>query len=110
MAKNEIKIVFNHIPSLDSKSRRKTEQLVEFAARQYKSEARRQSPFKTGFLRSNILAHKRGSMTWDIIAHAYYSIFQEFGTSRGVAPHPFMGPAADMIRPKFLRALGRIFK
>lgn len=37
-----------------------------------------------------------------------YGIYQEFGTSRGVPPHPFMTPALEAVRSQFLEGLKQI--
>lgn len=38
----------------------------------------------------------------------HYGIYQEFGTSRGVPPHPFMTPALEAVREPFRRGLQQI--
>ena len=37
-----------------------------------------------------------------------YGIYQEFGTSRGVPPHPFMTPALEAVRNPFLEGLKQV--
>jgi len=38
----------------------------------------------------------------------HYGIYQEFGTSRGVPPHPFMMPALEQVREPFKQGLRQI--
>lgn len=46
-----------------------------------------------------ILAALEGEPVRILHDGVHYGVYQEFGTSRGVPPHPFMTPAVEHIRP-----------
>ena len=56
-------------------------------------DAKRNAPVLTGFLRNNIIPDVQlsiGGIKGTVTSKAPYSVFQEFGTSRGVTPKRFM--------------------
>ena len=53
------------------------------------------SPYKTGNLQRSIHVESRDSTTIAVGTDVEYAAAQEFGTSRGVPPHPYMRPAFD---------------
>lgn len=61
------------------------------------TDAKANAPVLTGFLRNNIVPNvtlgKKGGIRGRVTSQASYSVFQEFGTSRGVSPRRFMGRA-----------------
>ena len=107
----EIKVVCNHIPKLNRSARAQVQKAIRIAASDVEHTAKDLAPVKTGFLRSSITTDLQLDKLLAIVApHAYYAIFQEYGTSRGVPPHPFMRPAAARERPIFEKLMGSAFK
>jgi HK97 gp10 family phage protein len=96
-----------HVVGMDSK----TSLIVRKAAFDVERFAKQNAAVDTGFMRNaihtEIIANSWKMYGADVISEAAYSIFQEAGTSR-MAPHPFMGPAADRVEPGFLAALEAI--
>jgi hypothetical protein len=60
---------------------------------------------ETGAMRNTITAHPGGPSRVTITASGP-AIFQEFGTSRGIPPRPFMGPALIESAPEITAAIG----
>ena len=99
-----IKITFNNIPKLRGAASRLVQDVVGTTAVSIEGEAKVLSPYKTGALRSSILAEPKGKYTWQIAPHKDYAVFQEFGTYK-MAAHPYMRPAADHHKESFLEAM-----
>jgi HK97 gp10 family phage protein len=60
----------------------------------------------TGFLRSNIETEIGGPGVVTVTSYAPYSAALEYGTSRGLAPRPFMRPATERNRKKVAQMVG----
>lgn len=74
------------------------------------ADARRNAPVDTGYLRSSIATEYEFSgdgVTGSVEAGANYAVHVENGTSR-MAPQPFLRPAFDKHREKWIRAMGQI--
>ena len=74
-------------------------------------DAAKRAPLDTGALRNSILAASQmiSDMTYRIQDAVDYGIFQELGTSK-MAAQPFIVPAIEAWREKFLKAFGELFK
>ncbi len=88
---------------------RRAEQVIQNAARDVQKGAMQRAPVDTGFLRDNINAEQQTPLEWWVIAHAEYSIYQELGT-RFMRAHPFLFPALEAARSRFLAAWGKLFQ
>ena len=66
--------------------------------------AQMNAPVDTGFLRGSIGIDGTGSLTVEIGPTAEYAPYLEDGTYK-MAARPFMGPAADVVEPRFVTAL-----
>ena len=75
------------------------------------SEAARRAPVDTSALRNSILSesHMEGDMTFVVSDGVEYGVWQEFGTGR-MAAQPFLVPAVESWRDKFLNAFSELFK
>ena len=75
------------------------------------STAIRLAPVDTGNLINTIAAESKmiDDLTYRVQDGTEYGIFQELGTSR-MAAHPFLVPALEQWRDKFVKAFGEIFK
>lgn len=74
------------------------------------TDARRNAPVDTGYLRSSIATEYEFSgegVTGTVEAGANYAVFVENGTSR-MAPQPYMRPAFDKHRKKWIRAMEQV--
>lgn len=71
--------------------------------------ARSRATVDTGFMRSSIqMTAGGGGLTATIDAGAYYAVFQEFGTSRGVPAVRFMSGALEAVEPSFVAAMEQV--
>jgi len=57
----------------------------------------------TGALRNSIMWEPVNRFTRDVMDGVEYGIYLEFGTDRGMAPRPFMGPALKRRERAFTR-------
>jgi HK97 gp10 family phage protein len=82
---------------------------VALEVKSVKSDAEREAPRDTGELVGSIRGRTTGTRG-EVEASAEHAGFQEFGTSRSAA-QPFMGPAADKSRSRFVgRVSGAVRK
>ena len=69
------------------------------------------APVDTGALTSSITSESKmtGDMTFTVSDGVEYGVYQEFGTSK-MAAQPFMTPAIESWKAKFLDAFAELFK
>lgn len=93
------------------KRKYQVQQLIVTTAREIRKEARRGAPKNTGRLRKSIVARFNKDKTAGYVrAVAPYSHIVENGSaSKNIKPKPFMQPAADKIKPKYVQKLKEIF-
>lgn len=73
--------------------------------------AKRRAPVDTGRLRSSIRpTFFDGGIAAEIGTDVFYAPFQEFGTSHGVPPHPFLFPSWEEERPRYLARVAAALK
>ena len=74
-------------------------------------EAAENAPLDIGALRSSITAESMmtGDLSFTVQDGVNYGIFQELGTSK-MAAQPFLLPAVEVWRQKFLDAFAELFK
>lgn len=80
------------------------------AALDTQAEARRRAPVDTGYMRASVAerAGIQGTRVWsEATVGAEYGVHVEYGTSTQ-APQPFMRPAFEQNRDKFIQAIGQI--
>ena len=75
------------------------------------SRAIKLAPVDTGALINSISARSDmiGDLTFRVQDGVIYGVFQELGTSK-MAAQPFLVPAVEAFREKFLAAFGSLFK
>jgi HK97 gp10 family phage protein len=76
-------------------------------------EAKRNAPVDTGHLRDTIdteLTQSRSGFRGRVISKAYYSLFQEFGTSHGIRPKFYMSNALTSNEMFIKLRLGKAMK
>ena len=100
-------LTFNRIPELTSSMRAAAEREVLRSAYEIEAEAKRRVPVDTGALRNSIQTWRSGSLRASVAPHMEYAAFVEFGTRKQRA-RPYMVPAAEYVRPKFVEAMRRI--
>jgi len=67
--------------------------------------AKMRAPVDTGFLKGAILPHRISPFEAQVISHAEYGIYPEFGT-RKMRAQPHMRPALDANRAEIQRLVG----
>lgn len=69
------------------------------------------APVDTGALRNSITAMSgmTGELTYTVSDGVEYGVYQEFGTSK-MAAQPFMTPAIEAWKNRFLAAFAELFK
>lgn len=74
------------------------------AALDWEAQAKVRAAVDTGTLKNSIQAIKITKHYWKVVVGADYGAYVEYGTVRMPA-QPFFGPAGNIVRPQFLRAL-----
>lgn len=103
----QIRIVYNHIPALQREIEQAAAQAVAKAARDIEADAKRRAPVDTGALRNSIQAWSDNPLRWYIAPHVEYAAYVEYGTRRQRA-QPYMAPAAEFVRPRFIDAMKEV--
>lgn len=86
----------------------RAQQLIDKAAFDVEEGAKERAPVLTGFLKNSIATEIHPLK--DIVkVGAEYGIFQEMGT-RSMRAHPFLIPALEAVRPKFVAAWKQLIK
>lgn len=109
MAKSAIvtKIVFNKLPALGKQARRRAGQAVRKAALDIEAGAKDRAHVVTGAMKNSIQAEMTGNLSAEVAVGVEYGIYEELGT-RNRPPHPFLGPAAEAVKPSFIAAMKQV--
>lgn len=103
-----VRVVFNHFPKITNDIVAQAESIVAKAAMDIvagtQANIAGHGLIDTGALFNSVKAERIGRMRWRVIVGAEYGIYHEFGT-RSLPARPFLGPAADLVRPRFLSAM-----
>ena len=108
---NEIRKFGADLAESGLKAHNRAVQVVQKVAADVTADAKSFAPVDTGNLKNSIgydLFNKGGEVGAEIGPTASYAIHQEFGTSRMVAPQPFLNPAFDRHIGNFERAMGKL--
>lgn len=97
---------FNDQPK---KVQREVTNIVKTTALKVEKKAAYLAPYDTGYLEQEISTERVGQTTYEVTAHAEYSVYQEFGT-RKTPPHPFMTPAVQQETVFFYQKLNNLAK
>jgi len=99
-----VTILVNDLPRIAAEIRPKAEVVVAKIARDMEAGAKRRAPVDTGLLRASITARRVRELTWTLEVGAEYGAYVEYGT-RHMAAQPYLHPAYEEQRPRFLRAM-----
>lgn len=102
-----VTVRFNKVPQLSGNLRKLAAQTVEDAAIEHKSLARSFAAVASGEMRDSIQEEQVGDLAWDVAVGAEHGIYNEYGTVH-MGAQPFMTPATEIIKPKFIREMGDI--
>ena len=106
-----VKIDTAKLDKMAAEAKPKASQIVRSYGGMITSEAVKRAPVDTGALINSITANSKlvEPLTYRIQDGVEYGIFQELGT-RIMAAHPFLFPALEVYRQKFLNAFSELFK
>lgn len=107
MVKAQIEITRNRLPALRQGIRRQAARVVKEVVTECATRAKAFAPVDTGELRDEIHTEEQGELAADAVSSVPHSIFNEFGTVK-MAPQPYMAPAAEETRPRFLSRMASI--
>lgn len=115
MAFGEIVIRYNNLPRLSEQLERKVRRVVEDSALECMNLAKANTPWRTGTLRRSIHAQPDGDLTWAVGTDVEYARRVEFGfvgadrlgRVYNQAARPYLTPAAEEVRPRFLRRMAQ---
>ncbi|MBX6770881.1 MAG: HK97 gp10 family phage protein [Chloroflexi bacterium] len=102
-------IVFDRLPELRGQVRQRASQAVRKAAFDIEARAKQIVPVRTGNLKNSIQTTMESDLTATVGTAVEYAPYVELGHhTRGggyVPPRPYLGPAAEAVRPSFEAAM-----
>lgn len=99
-----VTILFNDLPKLPGRVRAEASTRVRATALAVETDAKQRAPVDTGALRASIHTEQVGELTARVGPSVDYGAPVEFGTSRQAA-QPYLTPAAEAARPRFVAAM-----
>lgn len=103
------RIVFNRLPELRGQLRQRASQAVRKAALDIEARAKQVVPVRTGNLKNSIQTTMESDLTAVVETAVEYAPYVELGTRR-MAPRPFLGPAAEAVKPSFEAAVTELLR
>lgn len=108
MSGSYVVVKLNKMPELSGKLRKRAAVEVGDAAETCAALARSLVAVRSGALSASIHIEKESDLSRKVVADAkavsdgsMYGLFVEFGT-KNMAAQPFLTPAAEMVKPKFI--------
>lgn len=111
MAKSLVvtRLVFDRLPELRGQLRERASQVVRKTAFDIEARAKATVPVRTGNLKNSIQTTMESDLTAVVGTAVEYAPYVELGHhTRGggyVPPRPYLGPAAEAVRPSFIAAM-----
>jgi len=106
-ARSSVSIVFNGLPKLTGGLKGRAGAIVKATAFGLETDAKTRAPVDTGALRASIHTEMTGPTSATVGTTIDYAMAQEYG-AQGRAPHPYMTPAAEAARPRFIAAMTKL--
>ncbi len=103
------KIVFNDLPKLRGELRQRAGAAIRKAAHDIEAGAKNVVPVDTGNLKNSIQTTMEGDLTAVVGTHVEYAPYVEYGTRR-MAARPYLGPAAELVRPSLEAAMKELLR
>lgn len=107
--KSSVRVVFNGLPALRGRVRENAGRIVQATALSVETDAKSRAPVDTGTLRRSIHTVMVTPVSATVGTDLNYAIFQEYG-SQGRAPRPYLTPAAEAARPRFVAAMRKLLE
>lgn len=102
-----VSVVFNGLPKLRGQLRSRASAIVRATALSIETDAKARAPVDTGALRGSIHTEVVTDLSAIVGPSVDYGDYVEYGTSR-MAAQPFMTPAAEAARPRFIAAMKKL--
>jgi HK97 gp10 family phage protein len=102
-----VSIVFNGLPALTGELRQRAAKIVRATALDVANDAKQRAPVDTGTLRRSITTEFAGPLSARVGPSVDYGIHVEYGTRR-MAARPYLTPAAEAARPRFVEAMTKL--
>lgn len=99
----------NRLPDLAAQTRKKLSQVVRKTTTDLEAQAKVRAPVDTGALRNSIQGTATGELSGQVAVGVEYGAVVELGTSTQPA-QPFLGPAAEAVRPGFEAAVAKVLE
>lgn len=111
MAKSLVvaKIVFDRLPELQGQLRQQASAAIRKAAYDVEAHAKAVVPVDTGNLKNSIQTTMEGDLTATVGTHVEYAPYVELGTHK-MAARPYLGAAAEAVRPSLETAMKGLLK
>lgn len=107
MAGSSVKIVFDGLPALSGIVRTNAARIVAATALEVETDAKQRAPVDTGTLRRSIHTERPTPLSAVVGTDVVYAAVQEYGGGHAPA-HPYMTPAAEAARPRFVAAMTKL--
>lgn len=104
-----VRVEFDRFPELTRRMVQRADAETARAALEVQAQAQVRAPVDTGFLRASIQAARVAAAHWRVTVGADYGFYVEHGTARA-RPQPFVHPAVEVVRPRFVAAMRRILE
>lgn len=105
----EVTITHDRFPEIIAKLPNLAHDMVAKAASDVEARSKQICPVRTGALKNSINTEFLEPALASVGPNMDYSIYVEYGTYK-MAAQPYMRPAADVVRPKFIEACERVLK
>ena len=100
-----IEIVYDKFPELAAKLPEAVGRIVQETIFAIETTAKIRCPVDTGALRASIQSEMTGDTSGQVATNIEYSVYVEYGTSRGSPAQPYMTPAGEAERRHYLRKM-----
>lgn len=108
-----VRVIYNHFPKISSDIAANAALIVAKAAHDIaagtQSNIAGHGLIDTGAMFNSVKAEPLGKLVWRVVVGAEYGVYHEFGT-RFLPARPFLGPAADLVRPQFRAAMAGVVR
>lgn len=111
-----VKVTFNRFPEIAAAMPERTRRVVQKTGHDIEAGAKQRVRVDTGALKNSITTEEEdGGLTAIVAPHTDYAIFQEFGPAANAQGRqwsftPYMTPAAEVERPRFVAAMKQMLQ
>lgn len=106
--RSTVRIVSNDLPKLRGELRPRAGRIVRATALGIETDAKGRAPVDTGALRASIHTEMTGETSATVAPGVDYAAAVEYGTARGGPAQPYLTPAAEAARPRFVEAMKKL--